>query len=325
MKFIDELREKVKSLPTKKIVFPEGEEARIIAAAAYLSKNKLVQPVLLGRVDQIAQLASKTNNNIDSIEIINPLKEVSNGLITDLYNLRKHKGVDKDKAAELLKNPLYYAALIVRNDYAHGAVAGSVNTTGDVLRAAIQVIGLKKGINTVSSSFLMVMPDGRLLTFADCAVIPDPDIEELASIAISSAQTHTKITGEKTKIAMLSFSTKGSAEHEKVSKIIEVTDLVRTLDPSLNVDGELQFDAAFDPTIGKSKTAGSPVAGEANVFIFPDLNAGNIGYKIAQRMGNAQAIGPIIQGLAKPYNDLSRGCSVDDVINTACICSLLSN
>jgi len=204
-------------------------------------------------------------------------------------------------------------------------VAGSINTTGDVLRAAIQICGLQPDIDVVSSCFLMILPRGEIITFADCAVIPDPTPEQLASIAISSANTHQRLTGVEAKIAMLSFSTKGSAKHPLAGKVIEATDIVKNLNSSLIVDGELQFDAAYIPEISKRKAPNSLVAGQANVFIFPDLNAANIGYKMVERLAEAIAVGPVIQGLAKPYNDLSRGCSVEDIINVAAICSILAD
>jgi phosphate acetyltransferase len=220
--------------------------------------------------------------------------------------------------------PLFFAAMMLRNGQAAGAVAGSLSPAADVMRAAIQVVGVAKGMKAVSSSFVMVMPDGHEFTFGDCAVIPNPDAEQLASIAVSSAKTHQRLVGSEPMVAMLSFSTKGSAKHEDADKVIAATQLVKTMDPELNVDGELQFDAALVEAIGAKKAPGSPVAGKANVFIFPDLDAGNIGYKITQRLANAEAIGPVVQGLAKPYNDLSRGCSVEDIVNVACICSVLS-
>ena len=214
--------------------------------------------------------------------------------------------------------------MMLRQGLASGAVAGSVNTTGDVLRAAIQIVGLQPSIEVVSSCFIMVLPNQKVLTFADCAVIPDTSAADLASIAISSAKTHKMLVGDEPRIAMLSFSTKGSAKHPLAEKVIEATERVKNIDSGLVIDGELQFDAAFVPEVGKKKAPQSPVAGEANVFIFPDLNSANIGYKLVQRLAGALAIGPIIQGLAKPYNDLSRGCSVDDVVNVSAICSLLT-
>ena len=240
------------------------------------------------------------------------------------FELRKHKSISREDAANTLKDVLFFGAFVVREGLADGAVAGSINTTGNILRAGIQAIGLAENVSVVSSSFIMALRDGRILTFADCAVIPDPDQEQLASIAISSAQTHEKLVKEKPNVAMLSFSTKGSATHEDIDKVLNAMSIVKKKMPDLNIDGELQFDAAFLESVGNKKAPDSRVAGRANVYIFPDLDAGNIGYKIAQRIGGAEAIGPIIQGLRKPYNDLSRGCSVEDIINVACICAIIS-
>jgi phosphate acetyltransferase len=238
--------------------------------------------------------------------------------------MRKHKNVTPEQAREIVKNPLFFGAFMIRQGMADGAVAGSINTTGDVLRAGIQIVGLAEGVNVVSSCFIMVLTDGKILTFADCAVIPDPDPEQLCSIAISSARTHQRLVEQEPCVAMLSFSTKGSAQHAHVDKVIKATNLLKEKMPGLKVDGELQFDAAYVESVGKRKAPGSPVAGKANVYIFPDLDAGNIGYKITQRLAGAEAIGPIIQGLKKPFNDLSRGCSVDDIINVACICAIIA-
>jgi phosphate acetyltransferase len=324
MTFIEKIRNNARAI-LKTIVLPEGEELRIIKAAEYLNSEKLVIPVLIGNEQQIRKIASENNCNIDGIEIKDPLQDSNiETYAKELYALRKKKGVTYEIALETVKSPLHYGAFLVRTDFASGAVAGSINTTGDVLRAAIQVIGVAEGIKAVSSSFIMVIPDGREFTFGDCAVIPNPDPEQLASIAISSADTYKKLVGAEPMIAMLSFSTKGSATHEDVDKVVEATQKVKEKRPNLKIDGELQFDAALLEKVGVKKAPGSPVAGRANTFIFPDLDAGNIGYKIAQRLGGAEAVGPIVQGLKKPYNDLSRGCSVEDVINVACICSLLS-
>ena len=212
---------------------------------------------------------------------------------------------------------------MVKEGMADGSVSGSTASTADVMRAGIQCIGMPEGISIVSSFFLMLFPE-RTFSFADCAVVPMPDANQLADIAISTADNHRKLTGEEPFVAMLSFSTKGSAEHESIDKVIEATKLVRQKRPDLNIDGELQFDAAIIESIGKKKAPGSEVAGKANVLIFPDLNAGNISYKIAQRLGGAEAVGPMVQGLKKPFFDLSRGCSVDDIVNTASIAALMS-
>jgi len=323
------LIEKIKNNARKKlkpIVLPEGEEIRIIKAAEYLNAQKLVVPILIGNKERIQKIANEISCNINGIGIRDPQQCPDTPTFADdYYELRKKKGATPEIAAETVKNALYYAAFMVRNKQAAGAVAGSINTTGDVLRAAIQVVGVAPGIKVVSSCFIMVMPDGKEYTFGDCAVIPNPDADQLASIAISSSATHRSLVGVEPYVAMLSFSTKGSAEHEDVDKVVEATNKVKELKPELKIDGELQFDAALIDKIGAKKAPGSSVAGKANVFIFPDLDAGNIGYKITQRLGNAEAVGPIVQGLKKPYNDLSRGCSVEDVINVACICSVLSD
>ncbi len=323
MDIIEKIREQArKSLKT--IVLPEGEEERVIRAAAILKSEGIATPVLLGSETAIRQKAQSLNLDLADIRILEPANQANfEEYAQKYYELRKHKGMTPEKAREVMVNPLYYGAMMVREGEAAGAVAGSINTTGDVLRAAIQIVGLAPNVNVVSSSFIMVLPKGKILTFADCAVIPNPDPEQLASIAISSANTHRKLVGSEPKIAMLSFSTKGSALHEMVDKVVQATRIVREKAPELAVDGELQFDAAYVPEVGKRKAPDSPVAGQANVFIFPDLNAGNIGYKMVQRLAGAEAVGPVIQGLAKPYNDLSRGCSVDDIVNVAAICSIL--
>jgi len=324
MNIIEKFRTQAKGNP-RNIVFPEGTEVRVIQAARILVQEGIVSPILLGNTDTIDKKAGELKVPLEGVRILEPEKQAEFADYTQEYfELRKHKGMTIENATALMANPLFYGAMMVRKNKAAGAVAGSVNTTGDVLRAAIQIVGLMKGVNVVSSSFVMVLPSGNILTFADCAVIPDPDPQQLASIAISSAATHQKLVGTEPKIAMLSFSTKGSAKHPLADKVIEATRIVRETRPDLSIDGELQFDAAFVPAIGERKAPESPVAGKANVFVFPDLNAGNIGYKMVQRLAGAEAVGPVIQGLAAPYNDLSRGCSVDDIVNVAAICSILS-
>lgn len=324
MDFITSIRHQVKQKEAKKVLFPEGEDIRMLQAVTFLQKEKLLTPVLLGNTEKIVSTAKEQNIDIDTIEIIDPGKQINQDFNHEYFELRKKKGMTEEQAAEVMKDPLFYAAMMIRKGMADAAIAGAVNTTGNVLRAGIQIVGLAEGIRVVSSCFFMVLKDGKVLTYGDCAVIPNPDVDQLASIAISTAESHLKVVNETPNVAMLSFSTKGSAEHEDINKVVEATRQVKQLKPSLNIDGELQFDAAYLESIGKRKAPDSKVAGKANVFIFPDLDAGNIGYKITQRLGDAQAIGPIIQGLAKPFNDLSRGCSSEDIINTACICSLLA-
>ncbi len=323
-----EIIEKFRQLAKRKnstIVFPEGEEERVIKAAIFLAKKHLVKPVLLGNPDKIKSIAPSVDFDELSIQIIDPVNsEYQSDWANKFFEMRKHKGLTLEQAAETIQNPLYFGAFMLKEGLAEGAVAGSINTTGDVLRAAIQIVGLAPNVSVVSSSFIMALKDGKILTFADCAVIPEPDADQLASIAISSAVTHKKLVEDEPYVALLSFSTVGSAKHPLVDKVANAKEIVQTKNPQLRIDGELQFDAAFIESIGKRKAPGSDVAGKANVFIFPDLNAGNIGYKLTERIGGAQAIGPVIQGLAKPFNDLSRGCNVEDVINVACICAILA-
>lgn len=325
MNFIEKIQTNARLKNTNTIVLPEGTEPRMIKAARILKDRELVVPVLLGNRDEINKRASGEGISVEDVQIVDPEQsDKQKSYAENYYELRKHKGVTPEDAKKVVRDPLFFGAFMVRNGEAQGAVAGSVNTTGDVLRAAIQVVGLALGIKVVSSCFIMVLKDGKELAFADCAVIPDPDAEQLASIAVSSAETFKRLVGDEPKVAMLSFSTKGSASHEDADKVIRATELVKKSNPELKIDGELQFDAAYIEAIGAKKAPGSPVAGKANIFVFPDLNSGNIGYKIAQRLSGAEAIGPVGQGLAKPYNDLSRGCSVDDIVNVACISSLMA-
>ncbi len=324
MDFIKSVQQRAAKKAHNKIVFPESTDARILEAAVYLHTHKLVSPVLLGDTAEIEKAAAGFKLDISGVEIADPANLETSAWAAEYEEMRRHKGMTPEKAAETLEQPMFMAAFMVRHGLAAGAVAGAVHTTGDVLRAAIQVVGLAPDITAVSSCFEMVLSDGRVLAYGDCAVIPNPTEEQLASVAISTAQTHGRLTGELPQVAMLSFSTKGSAQHDDVTKVIRATQIIKQLQPGMSVDGELQFDAALIPAIGAKKAPGSPVAGKANVFIFPDLDAGNIGYKITERLAGAQAIGPVIQGLAKPFNDLSRGCKAEDVVNVACICSLLS-
>ena len=313
----------------KHIVLAEGEEMRIIQAAAIITREKIAKITLLG--DERVIKAKADDTDLTGVEIINPMSsEKAADYQKLLYELRKEKGMTEEKAGLLVKNPLYYGCLMVKSGDADGMVAGSVNATGDVLRPALQIIKSRPGIKTVSSCFIMGLPEGSpygddgAMVYGDCAVIPDPTAEQLVDIAVASAESAKQIAGIKVpKVAMLSFSTKGSASHPNVAKVVAATEALKArTDLDFDVDGELQLDAAIVPKVAAIKAPGSRVAGNANVLIFPDLQSGNIGYKLVQRFGNVDAIGPICQGLAKPVNDLSRGCSVADVVGVVAITSL---
>ena len=316
MQIIQEIRRKAASIK-KTIVLPRSSDERVLKAAEFLVKEDLCEVVLIRN--------ESTPQTMESIKLIDPAtNEKLKSYASAFFEKRKHKGITERQALEIVKDPLFFAASMVAQDDADGCVAGSVSTTGDVLRAAIQTIGLKAGSNVVSSIFLMSFDDGRVFSFGDCAVVPYPTAEQLATITVDSANSHKSLTGEEPKVAMLSFATKGSARHERVDLVEEALELAKEQNPLLKIDGTLQFDAALIDAIGHRKAPGSEVAGKANVFIFPNLDAGNIGYKITERLAGATATGPIIQGLAKPMMDLSRGCSWEDIVNTSCVTALLS-
>lgn len=326
-KLIDSIIAKATKLG-KTIVLPEGDEPRVAKAAEIITKRGIAKVILLGDKDMIIE---KTGIDDTGITIINPSKSPMLKQYADyLYELRKSKGMTQEQSLELSKNNLYYGAIMTKLGDADGMVAGAVNSTGNVLRPGLQIIKTAKGIKTVSSCFLMCFDntgykDNEVMVFGDCAVNIDPTAEQLADIAVSSTESAMRLADIKEpRVAMLSFSTKGSAKHDNVDKVVKATGIVKDLYPELAIDGELQVDAALVESTAQLKALGSSVAGKANVLIFPDLQAGNIGYKLVQRLGGAEAIGPICQGFAKPINDLSRGCSIDDVVGVVAITALQS-
>lgn len=321
-KLIDEIKAKARKLK-KHIVLPDATDERAIKAARICVDEGIATISLIGDDQEIRSKAQQASVDLEKIRVVDPEKSDKLSDFSHIYfNLRKPKGVQFEEAQQTMHRPLFFGAMMVREGMADGSVAGSLSTTADVLRAGIHCIGVAEGISVVSSFFLMIFPYATY-TFADCAVVPDPTAEQLADIAIASAENHQKLTGEDPRVAMLSFSTKGSAEHALVEKVQRATAIARKKMPALNIEGELQLDAAIVPSVAKQKAADSKVAGSANVLIFPDLNAGNIGYKIAQRMGGAEALGPVVQGLKKPAFDLSRGCSVNDIVNVVAINALV--
>lgn len=325
MDIISELRTKAIERD-KTIIFPESGDLRTLKAATYMAQEGICNVILVGEKESVLKRAAAEHIAMpENIEYFIPENDSGlNEYSERLYERRKEKGLTKEQADVAIRQPLFYGASVVASGKADGCVAGAVHTTGDVLKAALQVIGLKEGSDVVSSTFLMSMPDGRVFTYGDCAVVPYPTSAQLASIAIDSAETHQKLTGEHPAVAMLSFSTMGSAMHERVALVKDAVAEAKSRKSNLLIDGELQFDAALLPAIASRKAPDSPVAGKANVFIFPNLDAGNIAYKITERLAGAFATGPIIQGLARPMNDLSRGCSWQDIVNTAAVCNLLS-
>lgn len=323
-----ELLEKIKATAKrdlKRIVLPEAEEERTLRAASQCINEGLAKIILIGDRAKICASAEEFGlKNITEAEIIDPLNNPNKDKYIDLMlKIRGSKGLTREQAEKLIVNPLYLSVLIIKAGDADGEVAGANNATGDVLRPAFQYVKTKPGISVVSGAFIMFVPthfgDNGIMVFADCAVHPNPTASELAEIAVETGRTTRAIAGIEPRIAMLSFSTKGSAKHEMVDKVVEATRLAKEMAPDMMIDGELQADAAIVPGIGSMKAPGSKIAGHANVLVFPTLEVGNIAYKLVQRMANAEAIGPVLQGMAAPINDLSRGCSITDIVNLVAI------
>lgn len=325
MDLLEKIKEQARS-DKKRIVLPEATEQRTLRAANELLAGKVVDITLIGNAEQVLGLAEDWGlENIKDATIVDPLNHAKKEeYINKMVEIRGSKGLTKEDAAKLIENPLYLSVMMIKCGDADGEVAGALNATGDVLRPAFQYVKTKPGVLVVSGAMIMLFNDKHygdngMMVFADCAVHPNPTAEELAQIAVSTGETTRAITGMEPRIAMLSFSTKGSAKHEMVDKVVQATKLAQQMAPDLQIDGELQADAAIVPGIGASKAPGSKIAGRANVLVFPSLEVGNISYKMVQRFANAEAIGPILQGMAAPINDLSRGCSTSDIVALAAI------
>jgi phosphate acetyltransferase len=326
MHLVDQIKEKAKR-NRQTIVLPESYDERMLYAAEIIMTQGLADLVILGKPDVVTAAAEAKGISLAGVTLLDPATSPKlEQYVADLVELRKSKGLTADQARELLTadDYLYYAGMMVRNGDAGGEVAGATGTTGNVLKAAFQTVGPAAGIKTVSSYFFMVTKnptfgENGIVLFADCAVNPNPDAQALAEIAVATAGNCKAFLDVEARVAMLSFSTKGSASHPDIDKVTQAVAIAKSINPAIQIDGELQADAALLPNVGQKKAPGSPVAGQANVLIFPDLDAGNIGYKLVERVAGAEAVGPIIQGLAKPVNDLSRGCSVEDIVNVVAI------
>lgn len=323
MDLLEQIKQNAKNLG-KRIVLPEGTEPRTLQAAAIVLKEKIAKLILLGNENEVKAKAKELGADITGAEIIDPATSSKRQAYAErMCEIRKSKGLTMDDALKLLNDPLYFGSVMIKCGDADGELAGAINATGDVLRPALQYVKTKPGYSVVSGAFLMFVNEkfghNGIMLFADCAVMPETDAKQMAEIAVASAGTAKALAGIDPKIAMLSFSTKGSAKHATVDKVTEATKLAKEMAPDLMIDGELQLDAALVPEVGQLKSPGSPVAGHANILVFPSLEAGNIGYKLVQRLAGATAIGPILQGMAAPINDLSRGCSVSDIVTMVAI------
>ena len=324
MSFIDEMKKRA-ATSLKTIVLPEATDIRVLQATRKICKEGFAKVILLGNEEEILKIAKENNIDIPNVQIINPLTyDKKDEYINAFYELRKEKGMTYDKAKQMLKDPVYFGMMMVKNEDADGLVSGSIHSTADTLRPALQILKTAPNTKLVSAFFLMVVPkcehgENGTFVFSDCGLNPNPTAEELSEIAISSANSFTQLTKKQPKVAMLSFSTYESAKSESTEKVVKATSLVKQKMPELLIDGELQLDAAIIPEVAESKAKGSCIKGKANTLIFPNLDAGNIGYKLVQRLANAEAYGPLCQGISKPVNDLSRGCSSDDIVGVVAI------
>jgi phosphate acetyltransferase len=324
MELIDQIKNKARKL-NKRIVLPEGTEIRTLKAAEIVLRDRLAELILLGDPLKIKEITEREGIDISGAEIINPASGSKRDHYAEMMvEIRKDKGLTIEEALELLNDPLYYGPMMIKAGDADGELAGAINATGDVLRPAFQFVKTLPGVSIVSGVFFLIFEnktigDHGILVFADCAVMADPDANQLAEIAVATAHTAKQIANIEPRVAMLSFSTKGSAKHELVDKVVSATKIAQEMAPELMIDGEMQLDAALVAEVGQLKAPGSKVAGRANVLIFPGLEAGNIGYKLVQRLAGAEAVGPVMQGMAAPINDLSRGCSISDIVTMIAI------
>ena len=331
MNFIDSIKERAKQ-NKKRIILPETMDARVLRAASIANKEGIAEIILIGKEDEVSSLAQQESIDLSGIKLINPFTaEITNQLINDFYELRKAKGMTPEQAKEtVLGDYMYYACMLVHEGLADGVVSGACHSSSNTLRPALQIIKTAPDSKLVSAFFLMVVPNceygyNGTFVFADSGLEQNPDPEKLAAIAASSAESFELLTGTDAKVALLSHSTKGSASHPDVDKVLSALEIAKIEYPDLDIDGELQLDAAIVPEVAASKAPDSKIAGHANVLVFPDLDAGNIGYKLVQRLAKAEAYGPITQGIKKPVNDLSRGCSTEDIVGVIAITAVQAN